>query len=311
VKLVFFGSGAFGLPTLCALSQHHDITAVVSQPDRPAGRKRTLTPTPISQWAHEHAPDRLLTADNVNAPHCIDHLHSLNSDAWVVIAFGQKLKPELLGSHLAMNLHASLLPRWRGAAPIAHTILEGDTTTGNSVITLAQRMDAGNILTQSVRTITPTITAGQLHDALASDGPALVLDVITRFTDGSLREQTQDESAVTLAPKLSRADAHINFNDVADICRRRINAYSPWPGVVLNLSGTRIKALRADCSNVCDSDAKPGSLIDAEQGLLACGAGTTLQLLDVQPQGKRVMSWSQFIRGHRLRAPFTVESIEL
>ncbi|XOV74482.1 MAG: methionyl-tRNA formyltransferase [Phycisphaerales bacterium] len=159
LRLVFFGSGAFGLPTLKHLASTHQIEAVVTQPDRPAGRKRALTPTPIGAWAEEHLPSvPLLKPENVNEADQLDLVRSFDVGSpderrggWVVIAFGQKLSKRLLADRFAINLHASLLPRWRGAAPINHAILAGDSVTGNSVITLADRMDAGLVLGQSER----------------------------------------------------------------------------------------------------------------------------------------------------------------
>jgi methionyl-tRNA formyltransferase len=210
VNIVFFGSGAFGLPTLQSLAKHHTIAAVVTQPDRKAGRGKALTPTPIGAWAAEHLPGVALhKPDNANEPAVRDairaHADKAADLAWVVIAFGQKLSPELLADRFAVNLHASLLPRWRGAAPINAAVLAGDRETGNSVITLADRMDAGLVLGQSRRPIGPTQTAGELHDLLAEDGAPLVLEVLERHADRVLEPSTQDADLVTLAPKMKKS----------------------------------------------------------------------------------------------------------
>src|SRR5690606_13590825 len=199
LRVLFLGAGAFGIPTLDALSRAHDLVGVVTQPDRPAGRGKKLTPSPIGQWAAEHvggaAP--LIKAQNVNDPETAASVRALNADAWVVIAFGQKLGAPLVEGVFAINLHASLLPRWRGAAPINHAVWAGDAQTGNSVITLADRMDAGLVLAQSRRNIDPGVTAGELHDLLAQDGPALVLRVLDDLANDRLDPQTQDEALVT------------------------------------------------------------------------------------------------------------------
>jgi len=166
MRIVFLGSGAFGLPSLQHLAQHHTLLTVVSQPDKPAGRGSQLTPTPIAAWAAQslaHVP--LIQPATVNEPAVRDSLRALDADAWVVIAFGQKLGRALLEGKFAVNLHASLLPRWRGAAPIHAAILAGDAITGNSVITLADKMDAGLVLGQSQRNIAPDATTA-LHFAL-------------------------------------------------------------------------------------------------------------------------------------------------
>jgi len=311
MRIVFLGSGAFGLPTLERLAAAHDLVALVTQPDRPAGRKRAPTPTPVGIWASEalraHAPDApLIKPENVNEPETLERLRSIEADAWVVIAFGQKLGRALLADRLAMNLHASRLPRWRGAAPINHAILAGDTRTGNSVITLAERMDAGDVLAQSTIKIDSLETAGELHDRLASDGPDLIEGVLSAAASGALRPHEQDESQATPAPKLSRADAWVDFADRADVCRRRIHGLTPWPGVTVSFEGSPLKLLRAsvgeglEAGGLASEREEPGAILDPEQGLVRC-ADATLRLLEVQPAGKRPMTWREFAAGRRIR----------
>ncbi|MEZ6317680.1 MAG: methionyl-tRNA formyltransferase [Phycisphaerales bacterium] len=311
IDVVYFGSGAFGVPTLRALAERHHIRAVVTQPDRPAGRGKTLTPNPIAAFAADHLPDAdLIKPEKVNTPEVIDRVRAHPADAWVVIAFGQYLGRRLLADRFAINLHASLLPRWRGAAPINHAVLAGDSVTGNSVITLAERMDAGFVLGQTRRPIDPTQTAGELHDQLADDGPALVLDVLARHAAGSLTPVEQDESLVTLAGKLSREDACVDFAQPADACRARINGFSPWPGVAVELAGQRLKLVRAGPeSGNPPPEQPPGTVLDAQRGIIAC-AGSRLQLLEVQPAGKRAMAWEEFARGARVQNGDLVEAWE-
>ena len=303
MDVVFFGSGAFGLPTLQRLASEHRVTAVVSQPDRKAGRGAKLTPTPIAAWAGEHLDAALLKPDRVSEPDVIGQIRAIPADAWVVIAYGQKLPPALLEDRFAINLHASLLPRWRGAAPINWAILAGDTQTGNSVITLADRMDAGMVLGQSRRPIEPSQTAGELHDLLASDGPELVLSVLADHEHGRIKPITQDETLVTHARKLSKADATLSFRWPADRCRNRIHGLNPWPGVTVRLAGEPLKLLRAQ-SVALDSESaiEPCRLLDLELGIVGCGDATALRLLEVQPAGKRAMPWADFVRGRALPA---------
>ncbi len=307
MDIVFFGSGEFGLPTLQALAKSHTVRCVVTQPDKPAGRSRVLTPTPIGAWAAGALPGvPVLKPDNVNETSVLQQVRAFPARAWVVIAFGQKLSRPLLEGRFAVNLHASLLPRWRGAAPINHAVLAGDAETGNSVITLADRMDAGEVLAQSRRAVTPLLTAGDLHDLLARDGPALMLDVLRRFEAGTLEPAVQDESRVTLAGKLSREDSWVDFSDEAEVCRRRIHALTPWPGVAVTLNAVELKLLRAHAETDnrgnpalhSNLGALPGELLDRDAGLIACGDGTMLRLLEVQPAGKRPMSWHAFAMGH-------------
>lgn len=318
MNLVFLGSGAFGLPTLQALAREHTIAAVVTQPDKPAGRSMQPTPTPIGAWAAEHLPQvPLLKPERINAPDIIAQVRAFPASAWVVIAYGQKLSQPLLHDIFAINLHASLLPRWRGAAPINHAVLAGDAVTGNSVITLADRMDAGLVLAQSRREIEPLLTAGELHDLLAADGPALIEQVLADHAAERLAPQTQDESLVTLATKLSRADAWLDFAQPADQVRQRLHGLTPWPGISAKLGEITLKLLRAQslgpqseqppgAAGGSSGDAIPrrrpfsvGELLDPERGLVACGRSTMLQLLEVQPVGKKPMPWPDFARGRR------------
>ncbi|MFT5424564.1 MAG: methionyl-tRNA formyltransferase [Phycisphaerales bacterium] len=308
--VVFFGSGAFGLPTLEALHRTHRVVGVVTQPDRPAGRGKKLTPNPIAAWAQAHLPGvPIVKEPRVDDPGVCAQIRAFPATTWVVIAFGQKLGPALLADRFAINLHASLLPRWRGAAPINHAILAGDTVTGNSVITLAQKMDAGHVLGQNSTPIGHAETAGELHDRLSAMGPELVLGVIARHAAGTLEPEEQDESLVTLAGKLSREDAAIDFTRLADEIRCQINGLSPWPGCAVEIGGVRVKLLRADSQQAEEEEAEagvkppdspgtPGTLTDPATGTVQTGAGS-LRLIDVQPAGKPAMGWADFVRGHQ------------
>lgn len=301
MRLVFFGSGAFGIPTLAALAASHDIAAIVTQPDRPAGRGHKLAPTPIAQWAAEHRPDLpVFKPARASAPDALKQIRDRGAPVYVVIAFGQKLSPELLEGVFAINLHASLLPRWRGAAPINAAILASDPKTGNSVITLADRIDAGLVLGQSTRDIRPDTIAGELHDLLAQDGPALVADVLARHAAGRLEPMTQDEALVTIAPKLSRRDAWVDFTQPAELARRRVHAFNPWPGVTVKLDGADLKLLRVQVvPRTSQQSLEPGRFVDVEQGIVACAGPDDLRLVEVQPAGGRAMRWPDFIRGRR------------
>ncbi len=308
MKIVFLGSGAFGLPTLEALAggSAHELVAVVSQPDKPAGRGMKLTPTPIAQWAETHLPAvPLVKPADINEPTVRDHLRGLDADAWVVIAFGQKLSAPLLDGVFAINLHASLLPRWRGAAPINAAILAGDAVTGNSVITLADRMDAGLILGTVERPIDPLVTAGEMHDILAEAGPSLVLDVLAKRLSGQLQPVTQDEALVTKARKLAKADGVLDFAETAARLRCRVHGLTPWPGVTVAIhdqpserTAAPIQAKLLRVQEVGESHtAAPGEFLDVRRGLIACGSGTSLEVLELQPAGGKPIKWGEFVNG--------------
>jgi methionyl-tRNA formyltransferase len=233
------------------------------------------------------------------SPDVRDRIRSLDADAWVVIAFGQKLKKKLLDGIFAINLHASLLPRWRGAAPIHHAILAGDEITGNSVISLASRMDAGLVYAQSTRPIEPQLTTGELHDLLAADGPDLVSRVLHQHAAGRLDPVEQDESRVTLAPQLTKADGLVDFGQPADVVLRRIHGLSPWPGAAAYLGSDRLGLHRAEVIETeSESPEDAVGRLEADGGI-RCATGR-IRLLEVQPAGKRRMSFDDFARGHDL-----------
>ena len=331
MRLFFLGSGAFGLPTLqrLAASGAHTLCGICTQPDRPAGRGRALTPTPIGEWAAANRPGTpLVKAESVNDQAVLTRLRRdfgpdglLRVDAWIVIAFGQKLSVALLDGVRAVNLHASLLPRWRGAAPINAAMLAGDAVTGNSVITLAQRMDAGLVLGQSKRPVEPNLTAGELHDLLAADGPDLVERVLADMVAGKTPGEPQDELLATKAPKLSRTDGWVDFMACAMACRQRVHALTPWPGVSVKIGPLDVKLLRVASDELVGNGsvrpaAAPGTLLDPHIGAVACGpaageqAGTVLRMLEVQPPGGRPMPWTAFVSGvgRRVAAGARVQS---
>jgi len=305
LSILFAGSGEFGVPTLAALlAAGHRILHVYTQPDRPAGRGRQLTPTPIARFATENNLP-LTRTGNLNAENLPP------ADVLVVIAFGQKIARNIadaprLGS---INLHASRLPKYRGAAPINWAIINGETTTGNSIIRLADRMDAGAILAQSQIPIVPTETAGELHDRLAADGAPLVLSTLDQLAINRAVETRQDDSAATIAKKLSRETATIDWKDSANQIARRINGLSPWPGCRLRLLDgekelSTVTLLRAQ--PVHAASAQPGYIVDA--GAIAAGEGA-VQILQVQPQGRRPMSFDDFRRGNRWQPGMRIESV--
>ncbi|MCZ6837041.1 MAG: methionyl-tRNA formyltransferase [Planctomycetota bacterium] len=296
MRVIFFGSGPFGLPSLQQLTRHHEVALVVTQPDRPAGRKRTLQMTPIGAFAGENGLE-IIKPENVNVEKIRDQIHEVRADAFVVIAFGQKLGPELLGNSFAINLHASLLPKFRGAAPINWAMMHGETTTGVSVITLAQRMDAGDVLASGSTRIDPCETAGELHDRLADLGPALVLEVLQQFEQGKLEPATQDESLVSLAPKMSKEIGTVRFDQPSSQVRARIHGLTPWPGCTVHLGDERLKLLRVKDHEDRDSDSEPGVLLD--DCTIACGSGR-LELLSVQASGGKAMTFQAYLQGHQV-----------
>jgi len=299
MKIVFLGSGAFGVPTLERLARDHTIAGIVTQPDRRVGRGKNLIPTPIGQWAAEHLPDvPIVKPEKINTDEARETIRDWEADAWVVIAYGQYLGSKLIADRFAINLHGSRLPRWRGAAPINAAIVAGDSISGNSMITIDKEMDAGFVLGQSERLIEPTMTASELHNALSLDGPDLVMKVLADHAQGHVRRVKQDDGSVTVAPKMLKSDGWIDFANSA-ACRCRINGLSPWPCVAVEHRSQVLKVLRAQSAGT-DSQEVPGTIVDAGAGIVACGAGV-LQLLEVQPAGKKPMSWQAYANGRQIK----------
>jgi methionyl-tRNA formyltransferase len=299
LRVIFAGSGEFGMPTLGALREAgHDVVRVITQPDRPAGRGRSLTPTPVAAAALECGLEVVRTAD-------INKENLPPADVMVVIAFGQKVAEHQvnharLGS---VNLHASRLPRYRGAAPINWAIISGERTAGNSVIRLASRMDAGAVLGQSELSIGELETAGELHDRLALDGRGLVLRVLDELAAGTATEAAQDESQATLAPKLSRDSAVLDWSRPADEVARRIRGLYPLPGCrvsVCDAEGSPLASLRLVRARPGPGEGprwEPGEVMG--NGFVQAGDGSAgVEIVEVQPDGKRPMSLADYRRGH-------------
>jgi len=298
MHLVYFGSGAFGLPALRRLAEAHEILLVVTQPDRPAGRKRRLTSTPIAEFAQMRGIP-IIKPESVNEPAVVEDIRGRETDGFVVIAYAHKLGPDLLGDTFAINLHASLLPKYRGAAPINWAMINGERQTGLSIITLAQTMDAGSILARRVTEIDPMETAGELHDRLAEMGPDLVLETLDRHLSGTLQPLAQDESAATRAPRLTKADGTVAFDQPAEAVRCRVHGLTPWPGCTVMLDEKPLRLLRVE--------AAPGSLPGAgeppgvvrEDLTVACDP-EAVRLLSVQPPGGKSMTFPAYCNGHQV-----------
>lgn len=316
MNILFLASGAFALPSLRTLvHSHHKILHILSQPDRPAGRGNKLTPTPVSQFALDHNLP-LTRTENANAPDILALIKSLKPDALVVIAFGQKLSEELLNlaPHRAINLHSSLLPKYRGAAPINWAVINNDPTAGVCVIDVTPIMDAGDILASASTPIGPSETAGELHDRLAELGAPLLPNVLDQLAANSATRISQENSLATRAPKLSRDLAWIDFNQPAPLVSARIRGLSPWPGVQLQIPHPQKPAPTIVTVLKCQITTSTHSYAHEDRGLIlpdksiACETGS-LQLLQLQPQGKKPMDLAAFRNGHPFDAGIKVQSL--
>ncbi len=296
MRVVFYGSGAFGLPSLSWLHEHHEVVQVVTQPDRPAGRGRKTTPTPIAAYAREHGLTNL-AVENVSKPETCEQLSAIDASAMVVIAFGQKIPLSLRESCFSCNLHASLLPRFRGAAPINRAVMAQDAMIGLSVISLAERIDAGDVYQQVAWPLDPTRTAGEIHDMLANRGPTPIETVLRQFSEGTLQGQSQDETKVTFAAKLSRDDGHIDFRGTASEIRAHIHGVTPWPGARAQLGGRTCKLGRVEIVDRDEVGLKAGQL--RQDLAIQCNTGA-VRPIEIQPAGSRMMDYEAFCHGTSL-----------
>ena len=309
MKLVFCGTPRFAVPTLEALIvAKHDIALVVSQPDRPVGRAQTLTEPPVKEMAlaaglEVTQPEKIKNNADFRA-----RLEAIAPDAIVVVAYGRIIPPWMLALPRlgCINLHASLLPQYRGAAPIQWAVAMGETVTGNTTMLLEEGLDTGPILLQREMPIKPEQTAADLFDTLAAHGAPLVVETLAGLENGTITPKPQDHSRATLAPLLTREDGHMDFaRYTATELLNRWRGFQPWPGAFAYLDGRKLTFTRV----LAGTPPYPNSLTAGEPGelhfathwlFLACAQGTWLEVCEVQPEGKRPMPVTEFWRGARI-----------
>jgi len=302
LRTVFAGTPEFAVPSLQAvIDAGHQVAAVFTQPDRPAGRGRRLLPSPVKRLAVErglevHQPQRLRAG--------LEVLRALRPDVMVVVAYGQLLSESVLAVATlgCVNVHASLLPRWRGAAPIQRAIEAGDTDTGVTIMLMDAGLDTGPMLRQAATPIGADDTAGSLHDRLAAMGAAELVAALGELESGLSRPRPQPREGVTYARKLDPAEAAIDWGDDAEAVARRVRAFDPWPVCFTRWRGTRLRIWRAAAAARA-GDAPPGTVLaaGADGIVVSCGAGV-LRLTEVQAEGGRRVSARDFLNGHDLSA---------
>jgi len=301
MRIVFIGAGEIGVPTLQARlpSSEHQLTGVVTQPDKPVGRAQRIEPTPIKRaLVGSNVP--ILQPARIKDRQAIEEIRALQPDAIVVIAYGQILPREVLEIPriACLNLHASLLPRWRGAAPIQAAIAAGDPETGITVMYMAEGLDTGDILLQRRIDILPTDTGGSLHDRLAQIAPETLLEALQMLAKGNAPRIPQDNALATYAPKLTRDDGKIDWSEPAEIIERKIRAFNPWPGAFTEIAAPSLRKLKIFSATIVDLSGKPGEFLRSEKKLIVAAGKNSLSLNEVQPEGKRRMDAAAFLRGH-------------
>jgi len=303
MKVIFAGTPEFAVPTLqMLLDSEHEVCAVYTQPDRPAGRGRKLTASPVKQLALSqgipvHQPESLKGADEQA------ELASFEADLMVVVAYGLILPKVVLGIPRlgCINIHASLLPRWRGAAPIQRAVAAGDLETGVTIMNIEPKLDAGPMRHKASCPILPLETAGELHDRLAVLGASALSDCLPAIADASLTAEVQDEALVTYAEKLDKAEALLDWQLPAPVLERRVRAFNPWPVAQTPFKGEMLRIWRAEAlpqvTGLAPGQIEPSSAKTID---VATGEGI-LRILELQLPGGRRLGASDFLNAHDVR----------
>jgi methionyl-tRNA formyltransferase len=300
MRVVFIGAGQIGVPTLRALqkSPEHELVGVVTPPDKPVGRVQRIEPPPIKK-AIAGTAIPILQPARIKDRQAIEEIRPLQPDVIVVMAYGQILPRDVLEipKIACLNLHASLLPRWRGATPVQAAIAAGDRETGITVMYMDEGLDTGEILLRLKIDILSTDTGRSLQDRLAKIAPDALLDALRLLTKGSAPRIPQDNSLATYAPKLKREDGKIDWSEPAETIERKIRAFNPWPGVYMELDGRKLKIFSASIVNL---SGKSGEILRSTKELVIAASRQALSLGEVQLEGKRRISASEFVRGYQV-----------
>ena len=292
------GSPEFALPSLRKLNERYLIVGAVTQPDRPAGRGRVLSSPPIKTLADSLGLP-VIQPRRLREPQAMEQLRQWQPDLIVVTAFGQILKPEVLDlpRYGCINVHASLLPRWRGASPIQAAILHGDAQSGVTIMRMDPGLDTGPVLSQRATTITSHDTAESLGNRLAQLGAELLIDTLPAYINDKIEPKPQDESLATYAPMLDKEAGHLDFHQPTEVLERKVRAFNPWPGAFMTWQGRYLKIHQAHVRTAKSPSQEPGATRIIE-GLPAIATVDGLLVLDeLQPAGKKSMPGKIFLNG--------------
>lgn len=295
-RVAFFGSPDFAVPTLSALiDSAYRPVVVVTQPDRPAGRGRSLRPPPVKLVAQAAGID-VLQPERLREPAATAALAAYAPELQIIVAYGQILRPSVLALPRfgTLNVHASLLPRWRGASPVTAAILAGDEESGTTIMRVDEGEDTGDILASRVEPVRPDDDAGRLSDRLAAAGAALLLETIPRWLSGEITPQPQDDALATRAPRLTKAQGRIDWTRPAAEIGRQVRAFSPWPGATTELRGRGLRIWRA---RVSAGGGAPGTVLAAGETIDVASGEGVLCIERLQRAGKQALDASVFANG--------------
>jgi methionyl-tRNA formyltransferase len=301
MRIVFMGTPEFAVPSLERLVEHgYTPVAVVTGPDKPRGRGQQLTPTPVKKAAQRLGIETILQPDSVKDPAFAERLGQIPHDVQAVVAF--KILPPAIYEQArlgAFNLHGSLLPRYRGAAPINWAVMQGETETGVTTFFLKRKVDTGDMILQKRMPIGPNETAGEVHDRMMELGADAVLETVRRIEAGTATPQPQDDAQATPAPKIYREDAEIPWGEDAATVHNHIRGLSPYPGAWTHHDDTLLKVYRSRRAEG-EGEGAPGTVLEADDRLVvACGDGA-VELVEVQQEGRRRMGAVDFLNGYDL-----------
>lgn len=299
-RVVFMGTPHFAVPALAALDRHHQVVGVVTQPDRRAGRGRQIVTSPVKEEALAHGLP-LFQPATLNTPEAVAHLADWQPAVIVVAAFGQILRTAVLTlpPHGCLNIHASLLPHYRGAAPIPAAILAGDPATGVTLMRMEKGLDTGPLLAQAGHPIHPDDTTGSLTAKLADLGAQLLIDTLPGWLSGEIQARPQDDAQATYCSTLEKKDGHLDWNRAATHLDCQVRACNPWPGTYTTWRGQRLKILRARARAAEPGGESPGTVLALEPGVGVTTGQGLLELHEVQLAGKKPMAADLFARGQR------------
>ena len=305
MRVVFVGSGAFGVPTLRALAETSslDLVGVLTKPAKPAGRGQKVRQTPIFDAANEFDLD-VATPNSINDEPGQEWLDQKSPDALVVIAYERLLTRRVLSGRFACNLHASLLPRWRGAAPIHRAVLAGDREIGVSVIELASSMDSGAVYARKSVPRDPLLTTGEWHDRMADWGPELIMSTLNAYATGNLTPMPQDSGAATHAKKLSKTEGVFDPQLSSELALAQIHGLEPWPRCSASIGGVRVQLRRG---KMAQSGPECAGLVD-EFGKFRCHDGW-IQVVEIQPESRKSMPFTDFARGLACKWPQPIQGL--